>query len=128
MSRIYLISPVRQATEADRVAMDEYVRGLEAQGHEVHLPHRDVDQSNDDGGLRIVKAHRLAMAQADEIHVWVKPDGTISEGEHFDLGMAYMMQLFADWPVRFRLCGNPLPRTEHKSFTNVLKDLAGTEL
>lgn len=127
MAKIYLICPVRQATEADRAAMDKYVADLEAKGHGVHLPHRDVNQQNTDGGSRICRAHRLAMTDCDEIHVWVKPDGKISEGEHFDLGMAYMLNLIGEFPMKFRICGNPLPRTPYNSFTNVLKDLAGEE-
>jgi hypothetical protein len=107
--------------------MEGYVEGLELQGHEVHLPHRDVDQTNDDGGVRICLEHRKSMLDCDEVHVWIRPDGTISEGEHFDLGMAFMLTS-PDLPgpnIKFKTCGHPLPRTPHKSFTNVLKVLAG---
>lgn len=120
---IYMVTPVRLANDDERAAMLAYAQQLEAEGHTVHLPHRDVDQRNDDGGTRICRRHRVAMAQANEVHIWVRPDGTISEGEHFDAGMAYMMALLREEPVTFRLCGHLLSPTEHKSFTNVLLKL-----
>jgi hypothetical protein len=85
---IYLICPVRRCTPEVRAVMDAYVAGLEARGHKVHYPPRDVDQSNDDGGVRICQEHLHAMLACDAVHVWWDPAST---GSHFDLGMAYAM-------------------------------------
>lgn len=86
--RVYLICPVRRCTPEVRAEMDAYVAGLEARGYEVHYPPRDVDQRNDDGGVRICMEHLDAMMGCDEIHAWWDP---ASSGSHFDLGMAYML-------------------------------------
>lgn len=111
-----------------------YVAELEQQGHEVHLPLRDVDQTNDDGGVRICMEHLTALlniVRSDdpskrcqgEVHVWIQNDGTLSEGEHFDFGMAFM---FSWWHkgVKFVIANGPLRKTAHKSFTNLLLEMA----
>lgn len=80
---IYLICPVRNST-FDAAPI---VAALEADGHKVHWPPRDVDQ-DDPTGLRICTAHLKAMYEADEVHVvW----DVNSKGSHFDLGMAFAL-------------------------------------
>lgn len=85
--RIYLICPVRRADPAAGALMESRVRDLEAAGHRVHFPPRDVDQ-DDPTGEAICAAHHAAMREADEVHVFW--DET-SSGSHFDLGMAYAL-------------------------------------
>jgi hypothetical protein len=85
--RIYLICPVRGIADQSEAAA--YVAELEANGHRVHFPPRDVDQ-NDTTGARICYEHREAMLDADAVHVIWDVD---SKGSHFDLGMAYAMGL-----------------------------------
>jgi nucleoside 2-deoxyribosyltransferase len=81
--RIYLICPVRNATRT----FESYVAELEAQGHTVHFPPRDVAQDCPTGQT-ICEKHRAAMIEADEVHVvW----DVESKGSHFDLGMAYAL-------------------------------------
>ncbi len=121
MANVYMICPVRKATDADREAMERYVAGLEAQGHYVHLPHRDVDQTNDDGGVRICREHMAAMLLCEEVHVWLLPGQELSEGSFFDFGMAFMLSQFQ--LVRFVVANGLLKKTEHKSFQNLLKAL-----
>lgn len=112
---IYLIMPVRLATkESDDIAT-KYVAKLEAEGNHVHFPPRDVDQTDDGCGLRICKAHRNAMFSADEVHVLWDSD---SKGSHFDLGMAFIVQLINPF-LKFRLVKVP-EKTLTKSYTNVL--------
>jgi hypothetical protein len=101
--------------------MERYAENLEAEGHHVHLPHRDVDQTNDDGGVRICQKHVAAMAFCDEVHVWLLPGQGMSEGSFFDFGMAFMLSQFQT--VKFRVVNGPLQQTEHKSFQNLLKTL-----
>lgn len=85
--QVYLICPVRRADPAARPLVESYVSGLEAAGHRVHFPPRDVDQE-DPTGEAICAAHFAAMRAADEVHVFW--DRT-SSGSHFDLGMAYAL-------------------------------------
>lgn len=85
MSKIYIVCPVRLCNPEHRKRQDEYVRFLESEGHVVHHPPRDVDQSNDDGAVRICRAHEKAMLEADEIHIFFDE---MSYGCHFDSGFA----------------------------------------
>ena len=87
MSNVYLIVPVRSAdVRAERIALD-YVDRMEAEGHSVHFPPRDVNQDCSTGRT-ICEAHRKAMIESDEVHViW----DIESKGSHFDLGMAYAL-------------------------------------
>jgi nucleoside 2-deoxyribosyltransferase len=87
MGNIYIICPVRNAdgerinnirNEADKLRRD---------GHVVHFPPDDAPQ-DDPTGAEICRVHRIAMAKADEVHVFWDID---SKGSHFDLGMAYAL-------------------------------------
>lgn len=118
MKKIYLICPVRFCDEKTRAEMDGYVAGLEAQGHQVHYPPRDVCQTDDGIGLDICEAHADAMEEADEVHVWWVPE---SRGSHFDFGMAYAIRRLRHLPI---VLANKFPRAPMKSYTNVLKEIA----
>lgn len=143
-THVYLICPVRRCTPEVRAEMDGYVANLERLGYEVHYPPRDVDQSNDDGGVRICIEHLDAMLGVDEVHIWWDNE---SSGSHFDLGMAYMLNavrtmlhlklsdedkvylagrdIHVGPPIRF-VIANPhqVKPDPEKSFTNVLLELA----
>ncbi len=94
VKKCYLICPVRKATPQQVSDMEAYVDALESTGeYSFHLPHRDVNQTNDDGGVRICMEHADAMLGCHEIHVWLDQYGGLSTGSHFDLGMAYMLNL-----------------------------------
>lgn len=112
--KVYLVCPVRNANASQIMAMDRYVQKLEVEGCEVHYPPRDVDQSNDDGGVRICQQHRDAMLDCNEVHVFWDNN---SKGSHFDVGMAYMLAMFQD--VIF-VMATPTARVEAKDFTNVV--------
>lgn len=114
--RAFIICPVRIATAWHRRVLDRYVAGLESWGWTVHYPPRDVDQS-DPVGMDIIRANRKAMRHAHVVHVyWIKG----SEGSRVDLGMALAL-------------GKPLVlinrprRTARKSYTNVLRIMAGRD-
>lgn len=110
--KIFLICPVR--TETEKGGLDHYVAALEAAGHQVHYPPRDVDQTDDGIGLHICEMHREAMLDCDEVHVVWVPE---SKGSHFDLGMAFMLQAFKAVLIR-------LVRLEpHKSYGNLVLEL-----
>lgn len=111
---VYLICPVRKVTEEVKKFLDDYVARLEANGHNVHYPPRDVDQT-DSSGVNIMTAHKDAMKISHEVHAY----WTGSEGSVCDLGMTLRSEI----PIHVIPECNP-QRTEHKSFTNVILDLA----
>ena len=83
--RVYIICPVRNITQEQQKEIDEYVKKLEKEGISVHYPPRDVDQS-DPLGFDICSAHREALEESDEVHIFWDVN---SKGSHFDLGMAF---------------------------------------
>ena len=86
--KIYLICPVRNATQEQREMEENYTKMLEAVGHTVYLPHRDAPQ-DDPTGEAICQKHRQAMEDSDVVYViWDKN----SFGSHWDMGMAYAMR------------------------------------
>lgn len=122
--QIYLICPVRKCTQKQAAEMLFYVGELEQQGHKVHFPPRDVDQSNDNGGVRICEQHRVALFHADEVHVWWDRS---SSGCHFDLGMAFAMKMFHSNLKFFLANPHEVKVVEEKSFQNVLMNLVEPE-
>ena len=84
MMNIFLICPVRNVTDEQRQEIREYVEVMESDGYEVHWPERDTNQ--DAKGIDICKQNALAIADADEVHIWFDPS---SKGSHFDLGVAF---------------------------------------
>ena len=110
--RIYIICPVRNATQIELHKINEYVRSLEKLGHIVHFPPRDTNQDNT--GIQICEQNRKAIEDADEIHIfWV---GGQSKGSLFDFGMAFMLRK----PI---VLINKVIQTSTKSFENVLLTL-----
>lgn len=87
---IYLIHPVRKATDAVNDLAFRYVSWLEHEGHGVLVPGRDNPfQENDQTGHSICLWNRAATSVADQVHViWMSE----STGSHFDLGMAHAMK------------------------------------
>jgi nucleoside 2-deoxyribosyltransferase len=82
-----MIMPVRVTSEEVNQFASNYCQALETFGHEVHFPVRDAPQ-DDPTGRMICEVHRIAMLEADEVHVlW----DINSKGSHFDLGMAYAL-------------------------------------
>ncbi len=105
--KTFLICPVRGHSAGETAGI---VAQLEANGWDVHWPHRDTDQA-DSVGLRICQDNRAALIAADVIHVvW---DGQ-SQGVLFDLGMAFALKK--------RVVPVELPEgTSGKSFQNMVR-------
>jgi hypothetical protein len=113
---IYVICPVRNLKAGELAVLKGHVAEQERQGHNVHFPPRDVDQS-DPIGWHIACAHRAAMRTADEVHILWNVE---SYGEHFDVGMAFILDkklVFIQEP----------DATPQKSYTNVLRIVAGLD-
>ena len=81
---IFIICTVRNASNDYRLKLENYVNLLEKNGHIVHLPHRDTNQSA--SGIDICTGNMNAIKQADEVHIFYNPE---SLGTHFDMGVAF---------------------------------------
>ena len=82
--KIFIICTVRNASAAYRDRLEAHVLELEQLGHQVHLPHRDTDQSGK--GYSINLANMKAIKKADEVHIFYSPE---SQGTHFDMGVSF---------------------------------------
>lgn len=108
--KIFIIGAVRNADPDWREALELHADDLTRQGHEVHLPHRDTDQKA--SGLAICTQNVRAMAEADEVHLFYKPD---SQGTHFDMGAAFALGK----PLRVISCP---PFGEGKSYPRMARE------
>lgn len=112
---IFIICPVRNATEEEQQYIKNYVSNLEQQGNKVHWPQRDTNQIDPTGGLRICTDNRNTIYNADEVHIYWNGK---SQGSFFDLGMTFAFGK----PVKLI---NKVESTEGKSFNNLLLALNG---
>jgi nucleoside 2-deoxyribosyltransferase len=108
--KIFIICTVRNATSAYKQKLENYVSKLEAEGHTVHLPHRDTDQTQP--GICICSNNRKAIESADRVDIFYNPD---SQGTHFDMGMAFM----ANKPIKVV---ENVPFGEGKSYPRMLTE------
>jgi nucleoside 2-deoxyribosyltransferase len=86
MKKIFLICPVRNATDEQKQKMAEYIETLENDGMSVYYPARDTKQVDETGGWNICTANKNAIIAADEVHIFWDEKST---GSLFDLGMAF---------------------------------------
>lgn len=84
MADIFLICPVRDASDATNGRIRNYLSKLTGEGRTVHWPARDTKQDDDQIGTRICRDNREAMFEADETHIWFDHE---SRGSRFDFGM-----------------------------------------
>lgn len=84
--KVFIICSVRGASEEYRIKLENYVSKLEADGIEVHLPHRDTNQIA--RGYDICKQNAKAIKEADEVHIFYSKD---SQGTHFDMGVSFAL-------------------------------------
>ena len=82
--KIFIICSVRNATNEYKVKLEKYIKFLEEDGYEVHLPHRDTNQ--DETGLNICQQNKNAIIESDEVHLFYNSN---SQGTHFDLGVSF---------------------------------------
>ena len=111
--RIYILSPVRNVSQEQQDIIDNHVKTLELDGHEVYLPIRDTNQL-DPTGMDICLSYLLAMLEADRIDIFWD---ITSSGSHFDLGMAFASG------KRLKLIYTFTPDSEGKSYLKVIKEL-----
>jgi nucleoside 2-deoxyribosyltransferase len=86
MKKIFIICSVRDAPLDLRLEQEEYATRLKSEGHTVHYPPWDTDQTA--SGLEICRQNADAIAAADEVHIFYT---TTSQGTHFDMGVAFAL-------------------------------------
>ena len=82
--KVFVICTVRGASEEYKNKLETYVADLERIGIDVHLPHRDTNQSAT--GFEICTQNANAIHDADEVHILYN---SASQGTHFDMGVAF---------------------------------------
>ena len=109
--RVFLICPVRAATDEQKFRLASYIEKLEKSGKKVYYPARDTDQ-NDSKGFRICTDNVRAIRRAHEVHIFFDPQ---SQGTLFDLGAAFALR-------KKLVIANPddVVLTEGKSFANMI--------
>jgi hypothetical protein len=93
---VYVLSPVRQATDEQKAVIDKYAELLRDQKVEVVNPRLDVIQ-DDHTGYNIVMTelnflHRIAL-EGGRVDVFWNLGGKLSEGSRVDIGMAKALRL-----------------------------------
>lgn len=85
---VFLISPVRRATEEQNSLIRSYIAKLQNAGKSVHWPIVDTNQTASE--WEICVQNGKAILAADEVHIiW----DSESAGSKFDLGMVFMLNL-----------------------------------
>jgi Fe-S cluster assembly iron-binding protein IscA len=113
---IFLICPVRNATEKQKQDIKNYLIECKEKGLKVYYPATDTKQDGDPTGYRICSDNREAIIQSKEVHRYYDKNST---GSLFDLGMTFMaVELIGK---KFKLV-NPqdVIKTEGKSFENMM--------
>ena len=86
--KIFLICPVRNATEEQRKWIEEFVERKTQEGYIIHAPHLHTNQVDPLGGYGICKQNSEAVASSEEIDIYYDQSST---GSVFDLGVAYAL-------------------------------------
>ncbi|MBQ2947161.1 MAG: hypothetical protein IJE04_04910 [Bacilli bacterium] len=87
-NKIFLICPVRNATESQKKWIEEFVKEKINDGYVIHAPHLHTVQSDLFGGYAICKQNANAVATSEEIDIYYDQSST---GSVFDLGVAYAL-------------------------------------
>lgn len=109
---VFLICPVRNATEEQKQQMNSYIKSLEYSGKKIYYPARDTNQE-DHIGFRICEDNKKAIENSKEIHIFWDSQ---SQGTLFDLGVAFAL----DKPLRI-VNINDVTETNGKSFSNMIR-------
>ena len=83
---VYMICPVRGATEEETIILKEYRDKLTEEGKRVCYPAESTDQNDESGGYQICEDHCKEIHNSDQVHVYWNPS---SNGSYVDLGTAF---------------------------------------
>ena len=86
--KIFLICPVRNATQEQRNWIEKFVVQKYNEGYLIHAPHLHTRQLDLFGGYAICKQNAEAVATSQEIDIYYDQS---SAGSVFDLGVAYAL-------------------------------------
>jgi hypothetical protein len=84
---VYVICPVRNATDEEQEFLEQYKQTLESRGLKVCYPAISTNQDDDSGGYQICHDHCHEIARSREIYVYWNGKST---GSYVDLGCALM--------------------------------------
>lgn len=87
-NKIFLICPVRNATEKQREWIENFVIYRYNEGYIIHAPHLHTRQTDLFGGYAICKQNAEAVASSKEVDIYYDQSST---GSVFDLGVAYAL-------------------------------------
>ena len=87
-NKIFLICPVRNATEEQRKWIENFVKEKTEEGYIIHAPHLHTRQTDLFGGYAICIQNAEAVASSKEIDIYYDQTST---GSVFDLGVAYAL-------------------------------------
>ena len=87
-NKIFLICPVRNATDEQRKWIEDFVKDKNEKGYVIHAPHLHTRQTDLYGGYAICKQNAEAVASSKEIDIYYDQSST---GSVFDLGVAYAL-------------------------------------
>lgn len=87
-NKIFLICPVRNATEEQKKWIENFVIQKYNDGYTIHAPHLHTRQIDLFGGYAICKQNAEAVASSQEINIYYDQSST---GSVFDLGVAYAL-------------------------------------
>ncbi len=111
-TKVFLICPVRIATDKQLNRITSYVDSLEKKGIQVYYPATDTDQEGEE--FQICTDNKSAIEYADEVHIFWDEN---SKGSLFDLGMAFALN-------KSLLIVNPedVKLKNTKSFENMIRE------
>jgi nucleoside 2-deoxyribosyltransferase len=108
---IFIICPVRNATQKQIEELKSYKKKLILEGHTPFYPAEDNPyELTDEIGIDICVTNREAMIESDEVHIFYDPT---SSGSLWDLGMAFALK-------KTLKIVNTIEHTPDKSFSNVI--------
>ena len=87
-NKIFLICPVRNATENQKKYIEDFVTEKYVDGYKIHAPHLHTRQNDLFGGYAICKQNAEAVATSSEVDIYYDQSST---GSVFDLGVAYAL-------------------------------------
>ena len=120
MKKVFLICPVRNATEEQITFMSNYKKSLKEDGVMLYYPAEDNPyELTDNVGYQICRENLKHIINADEIHIFW--DAT-STGTLFDLGAAFALN-----KKIFIINPKDVVRTPTKSFSNMIWQWYGAE-
>jgi len=80
---VYMLCPVRKATEEEKSFLEEYKKELESKGLRPHYPATDTIQKDETKGYRICMDHCKEIDESETVHVYWNGGST---GSYVDLG------------------------------------------